>query len=180
MVSLKNDVLFLTYLISCEVTVPATVYILALYCNTRAFIQAPLSTAIFPQTFSFFTDYLVQWFRGLAIWWTSKGSLFKFKSVDCCKMHFSWIYFLFEFQSSIKSCEEKFTRKTLATLLYACNQRVRKMGEQNGKSFKSYSKTKKKRKDTNRLNFVTQFKIELLLMFTSQKNASNISIQEQE
>ena len=28
-----------------------------LYCNTQAFMQAPLSTAVFPQRFSFFTVY---------------------------------------------------------------------------------------------------------------------------
>ena len=64
MVSLKNDVLFLTYLISYEVTVPATVYILALYCHAQAFMQAPLSTDVFPEMFSFFTVDLVQW----ALW----------------------------------------------------------------------------------------------------------------
>ena len=37
--------------ISYEVTVAATVYILALYCNTQAFMQAPLSTAVFPKRF---------------------------------------------------------------------------------------------------------------------------------
>ena len=86
---------FLTYLILYEVTVTATVYILALYCNTQAFMQAPLPTAVFPQKLSFFTVYLVQWLRGLAPWWRLKGSLFEFKFVDRCKMHFSWI--LFEF-----------------------------------------------------------------------------------
>ena len=57
-------------------------------------MQAPLCTAIFPYRFSFFTVYLVQWLRGLAPWWRPKESLFEFKSVDCCKMHFSWIFFL--------------------------------------------------------------------------------------
>ena len=80
---------FLTYLISYEVTVAATVYILALYCNTQSFIQAPLSVVVFPQRFSFFTVYLVQWLRGLAPWWIPKGSLFEFTSADCCKTHFS-------------------------------------------------------------------------------------------
>ena len=45
--------------ISYEVTVAATVYILALYCNTQAFMQAPLFTDMFPQRFSFFSVYLV-------------------------------------------------------------------------------------------------------------------------
>ena len=94
-IDLKNDVPFLTYLILYEVTVAATVYILALYCNTQALIKAPLSTAVFPQSLSFFTVYVVQWLRGLAPWWRLKGSLFESKFVDRCKMHFSWI--LFEF-----------------------------------------------------------------------------------
>ena len=38
------------------------------------------------------------------------------------------------------------------------NQRVRRIGEQNGKSFKGVSKTKKK-KHIKRLSFITQFKI---------------------
>ena len=43
--------------------------------------------------------------------------------------------------------------KTLTTFLYVCNQRLRKIGECNGKSFKGYSKKKKKKKDINRSNF---------------------------
>ena len=81
--------LVLTYPISYEVTVAATVYILALYCNIQAVMQAPLCTAVFPQRLSFFTVYLVQWLRGLAPSWRPKGSLFEFKSVYCCKVHFS-------------------------------------------------------------------------------------------
>ena len=34
----------------------------------QAFIQAFLSTAVFPQRFSFFTVCLVQWLRSLAPW----------------------------------------------------------------------------------------------------------------
>ena len=58
-INLKNDVPFLTYLILYEVTVAATVYILALYCNTEALMQAPLSAAVFSQSLSFFTVYVV-------------------------------------------------------------------------------------------------------------------------
>ena len=47
------------------------------------------------------------------------------------------------------------------------NQRVRRIGEQNGKSFKGVSKTKKKKQHIKRLSFITQFKIEFLLPFTS-------------
>ena len=83
----------LTYLILYEVTVAATVYILALYCNAQALMQASLSAAVFSQSLSFFTVYVVQWLRALAPWWRLKGSLFKSKFVDRCKMHFSWIFF---------------------------------------------------------------------------------------
>ena len=54
--------------------------------------------------------------------------------------------FFSQFQSFITSWEEKFTRKILTTVIYACNRTVRKVGEQNGKSFKGYSKTKKEKK----------------------------------
>ena len=45
------------------------------------------------------------------------------------------------------------------------DQRVRRIGEYNRKSFSGISKTKKKKK--NRLSFITQFKIVFLLSFTS-------------
>ena len=38
------------------------------YTINQAFIQALLSTAIFPQRFSFFTVFLVQWLRVVAPW----------------------------------------------------------------------------------------------------------------
>ena len=46
------------------------------------------------------------------------------------------------------------------------NQRVRRTEEQNGKSFKGVSKTKKK-KHIKTLNFIPKFKIKFLLPFTS-------------
>ena len=45
------------------------------------------------------------------------------------------------------------------------NQRVRRRGKQVRNSFKGASKTKKK-KNTQRLSFITQFKMEFLLPFT--------------
>ena len=59
------------------------------------------------------------------------------------------------------------------------NQRVRRTGEKNGKSFKGVSKTKRK-KHIKRLSFITQFKIEFLLPYTGcnkvlEKNASDLS-----
>ena len=45
------------------------------------------------------------------------------------------------------------------------NQKVRRTGEWNGKSFKGFTKTKKKKKYMKRLSLITQFKIEFLLPF---------------
>ena len=47
------------------------------------------------------------------------------------------------------------------------NQRIRRIGEKNGKSFKVVSKTKKKKKHMK--SFMTQFKIEFLLPFVGCK-----------
>ena len=98
---MKNDAPFLTYLILYEVTVAATVNVLAPYCNTQAFMQAPLSTAVFPQRFSFFTVY-----------WRPKRSLFEFKSVDRCKMHFSWIFF-FNLRVSLRAVKKSLLERHL-------------------------------------------------------------------
>ena len=46
------------------------------------------------------------------------------------------------------------------------NERVRRIGEENRKSLKGVSETKKTKKYKNRLNVITQFMIELLLPFT--------------
>ena len=51
----------------------------------QAFIQALLSTAIFPQRFIFFTVYLVQWSYGVDPEWTLKR-----RSAVLCKIYFSW------------------------------------------------------------------------------------------
>ena len=56
------------------------------------------------------------------------------------------------------------------------NQRVRRIGEKNGKLFNGASKTKQnkiKKKHTKRLIFITQFK--LLLAFTGCKSAWPVS-----
>ena len=48
------------------------------------------------------------------------------------------------------------------------NQRVKTIGEKNGKSFKVVSKTKtNKKKHLKKLSFITQLRIEFLLPFTS-------------
>ena len=46
------------------------------------------------------------------------------------------------------------------------NQRLRRIGEYNGKPFKGVSKTNRKKKKIKKLYFITQFKIEFLLLFT--------------
>ena len=47
------------------------------------------------------------------------------------------------------------------------NQRVRRIGEQNGKAFNGVSKKKNKKKNMKRSSSITQFKIQFLLLFTS-------------
>ena len=48
------------------------------------------------------------------------------------------------------------------------HQRVRRIGKENWKSFKGISKTKKEtKKHIKRLSYITQFKIEFLLLFNS-------------
>ena len=47
------------------------------------------------------------------------------------------------------------------------NQRVRRIGEQNGKAFNGVSKKKIKKKNMKRSSSITQFKIQFLLLFTS-------------
>ena len=52
--------------------------------------------------------------------------------------------------------------------MHACkylNLRVKRIGERNGESYKDFSKTKKK-KNTCRMSFITQFKIEVLRLLT--------------
>ena len=54
----------------------------------RAFIQALLSTAVFPQSFSFFTVCLVHYHCKVPPWWALKGKFLKFRSPGCRKMYF--------------------------------------------------------------------------------------------
>ena len=68
------------------------------------------------------------------------------------------------------SFEENLTRKIdTRSIMCVCKylkQRVKKIGEQNGKSFKGFTKTKKKKTHIKKLSFVTPFKIEFLLPCT--------------
>ena len=50
---------------------------------------------------------------------------------------------------------------------YLNQQRVRRIGEQNRKSYKGVLKTKQKKKNEGIEFFITQFKIEFLLPFTN-------------
>ena len=110
----------------------------------RAFIQAFLSTAVLPQRFKFLYCLLSSaalW--GGSIWWTSKGKSFKLMSADCC------ICIFLEFQSFIGSFEKTLTGKIhKLSFMPICKyliQRGRRIGEQNGKSFKAFRKIKKKK-----------------------------------
>ena len=58
--------------------------------GARLLSKPLLSKAVFPQRFSFFTVYFVQWLHGVTPRWTTKGRLLDFRSVGHCKMHFSW------------------------------------------------------------------------------------------
>ena len=66
------------------------------------------------------------------------------------------------------------TRQILATFPHGCNQRVRRIGEKNGKPFNNFSKTNKKTKKTTKKHiksssFITRFKIEFLLPFAGHR-----------
>ena len=71
--------------------------------HQQAFIQTLLSTAVFPPKFSLLFAQL------------SVSIFLEFRSADCCKMHFSWI-----FQSFIWSFEETLTGNIHTSFLCAC------------------------------------------------------------
>ena len=60
----------------------------------QAFIQGLLSTAVFPQRFSFFTVCLVNYLREVLPWLAPKRKFLKFRSPDCWKMHFRHSFWL--------------------------------------------------------------------------------------
>ena len=133
----------------------------------QAFIQALFSTAVFPQRFSFFTVCLVQWFCGVAPQYAPKGKIFKFRSADHCKIYFSWIFLvILEWGVLNKTWLQRCIKFPFMCVCKYLNQRPRRTGEKNGKSFKVFSKTKKKKQHLESLSFITQFKIEFLLTFT--------------
>ena len=60
--------------------------------RVQAFIQALLSTAIFPQRFSFFTVCLFQWLQGWPHGRHQKENFLRFRPVDYWKIYFSQIF----------------------------------------------------------------------------------------
>ena len=67
-------------------------YVCMYVCMYQVFIQALLSTAIFPQRFNVFTACLNQWLRRVASWQTLQAKFLKFRSADCWKMYISQIF----------------------------------------------------------------------------------------
>ena len=123
---MKNDVLFLIYLIPYEVTVAATVYILTLNCNIQAFIQATLSTAVFPQRFSFLTVYLVQWLRG----WPHGGDrreVFSNLSLQIAvKCIFLGFFFFFNFRVLLRVVKKSLPERQLQPSLMHVTKELEK------------------------------------------------------
>ena len=105
----------------------------------EAFIQTLLSTAIFLQRFSFFIVCLVNYLCEVLPWWATKESFLKFKSPDYWKMH-SWHHFWLQKHSLYIVCmqwQQMFLRLQSFMVSFM------------------------------RLSFITQFKTEFLLLFTS-------------
>ena len=121
----------------------------------QAFIQALSSKTIFPVKFSFFTVCFFQWLCGVAPWWAPNGKFLKFRSPNHLKMYFSWNFRVL-WVISKKIWLEIYTQLSFMRVCKYLNQRVRRIGESNRKSFKGFSK---KTKNMKRLSFVAQFKI---------------------
>ena len=84
-------------------------------------------------------------------------------------MHFSWIFFWhfsISWEVLRKNWLERYMQLSFMHLCKYLNQRLRRIGEYNGKPFKGVSKTNRKKKQIKKLYFITQFKIEFLLLFT--------------
>ena len=64
-----------------------------------------------------------------------------------------------------KSWLESYKQLSFVCICKYLNQKVRRIGKWNGKSFKGVSKTKKKK--TKILSFITQFKTEFLLLLAN-------------
>ena len=112
------------------------------------FYTITFSTAVFLQRFRFSTFCLGQWLPGAASYNTPKENFSKFRSPNCWKMYFSWIFFWNVSVSSAvlkKSWLERYMLLFFMRTWKFLNQRVIKEVEWNGKSFKT-KKTKTKKK----------------------------------
>ena len=64
-----------------------SIYVCIIRVIYQGFIQALLSTAVFPQTFSFFTVWLVNYLREVLLWLIQTEN-FLSSSPDCWKFYF--------------------------------------------------------------------------------------------
>ena len=122
----------------------------------QAFIQALLSTSAFPQKFSFFTVSLVLW-RGPMV--DTERKYLKFRSANRWKIFCFFFIFVGILEFYGEFWRKVYRRDTYNFLLCVrvckyLNQRAKRIGEKNGKSFKSVSKTKKKQFYMTRLSFI--------------------------
>ena len=127
----------------------------------QAFIKALLSTPASPQRFSFFTVCLVQWFRGVAPWQMSKEKIFKFRSTDCWKMHFSWILlgFLGFYGDFLRKIDQKDTYNFPLCMFVSIQTKEQEEQENSMENLSRLFQKQKRKKNMNRLSFITQFKI---------------------
>ena len=105
---------------------------------SKAFAQALLSTAIFLPKIQFLSVCLIKYLHEVLSWWAPKGKSWNFRSSDCWKIHF-W---------------HSFRRRSLACTSFVCS------------SSDSYQNFKIFMGSFMRLSFITQFKIEFLVLFT--------------
>ena len=106
--------------------------------SVSGFYGSTLSTAVFPQRFTFFTVCLVNYLCEVLQWLAPKEKFLKFRSPDCCKMQF-WHFFWLQKHN----------------LYIICLQRL-----QFFLKFESFMGS------FMRMSFITQFKIDFLLSFT--------------
>ena len=130
--------------------------------ETPGFYPSTFVYSRFSQRFSFFTVCLVQWLHGVAPWWTPNGKLLWNLGLESAESQ------NFRVLSGIlrKGYLERYMQISFMRVCKYLNQGVRRIVEQNGKSFKGFSKTKKRKKTHEEIEFQTQFKIEFLLPFT--------------
>ena len=104
----------------------------------QTFIQALLCTAIFHQRFSFFTGFVIKCLHEVLPWWAPKGKSLKFRPPDCSKIHFWYSFWLQKHSLHIVCQQQEQFFLELESLM--------------GSFMRS--------------SFITQFKIDFLLLFT--------------